>query len=140
MLPRGKASQANQQAKTGNGPFQVGGSEVPTVLTQAGSTTAVSVPPVQTTNATISVTTSSGTALAANSSAKFRQFTNLATTTIPSNVFLAFGTTAVAGSQVCLRPNGPSFVMLLSSGNMDTRQVNCITDTGTATLLVTEGS
>lgn len=83
------------------------------------------------------VTTTSGTVLAANANRKYALLINDSDVI----VYLAFGGAAVASQGVRLNPGGGSYEMRLGNGEVYTGRIEAIhADTGNKLLLVTEGT
>lgn len=88
------------------------------------------------THTAVTVTTTSGQALAANANRIYALFQNDSDTAI----YLKIAATAVANQGIRLNANGGSYEMSLKAGNLNTGAVNAIHGgTGNKTLLVTEG-
>ncbi len=87
------------------------------------------------THTTVTVTTSSTTALAANSSAKYRLFQNIDAT---NTITISFSVTAVNNTQIVIQPKA-QIAFNIEMGNLDTRIVKCICSAGSPVLCVTEG-
>lgn len=85
------------------------------------------------TPATVSVTTTSGTVLAANAARKDAVITNYGTV----GCFLARGATAVAGQGIYLAPSGGAYN--IDANNLYRGAITAITASGTASLSVSEG-
>ena len=85
---------------------------------------------------TASASTVSATALVANQNAIYRCFVNDGT--VPVYLSLA-NAAAVANQGIRLNANGGSYEMSKKAGNLYKGLVTCITASGTATVLVTEG-
>lgn len=88
------------------------------------------------THTTLTTTTTSGAALAANVGRKYAFFQNDSDTPI----YLKVGAAAVANQGIRLNANGGSYEMSTLLGNLDTRAVNAIHGgTGNKVLLVAQG-
>jgi hypothetical protein len=85
---------------------------------------------------TASCTSSTGAALAANTSRVAALLINDGT----SSIYLKIGEAAVASEGIRLNANGGSYYMSLNEGNLDREAVNCITASATVVLMVTEWS
>lgn len=122
---------------TGTIPVSVAALPLPTgAMPASGGSVTIQAPTVSYTHTTVITSTSTGVALAANGSAKYRLFQNLDAT---DTIFISLSVLAVQNTQIVLFPK-TSFSMSLVQGNMDTRVVNCIASANTPKLLVTEGA
>lgn len=83
----------------------------------------------------ITVTSSSATALAANSAATYRLFQNIDAT---NTITIAFSVVAVDSQDIVIQPKS-QIAFNISMGNLDTRVVHCIAATGSPVLCITEG-
>lgn len=83
----------------------------------------------------VTVTSSSTTALAANTSATYRLFQNIDPT---NTVTIAFSVAAVDSQDIVIQPKS-QIAFNISMGNLDTRIVHCIAATGSPVLCITEG-
>jgi len=84
------------------------------------------------TSSSASVTSTSGTALAANAARKYAVLTNAGT----SDVWLHPGLTAVSGQGILLKPFG---CFEIDSTNLYSGVISAVTTAGTASLAITEG-
>lgn len=83
-----------------------------------------------------SMSDTSAAALAANNARKYALIVNDGGVT----VYLNLGGTAVASEGIRLNADGGSYEISRDSGNLFSGAINGITSSGTATVLVTEGS
>ena len=92
-------------------------------------------PEVTFTHTAVTVTNTTGEALALNTSRKWSLLENDS----DSAIYCKVGAAAVANQGVRLNANGGSWEMSPRLGNHTTLAVNCIVASGSKTLLVTEG-
>ncbi len=85
---------------------------------------------------TASITSASGAALAVNNDRKYALLINDGSV----DVYLNLGGTAVANQGIRINANGGSYELSRDMGNLFDGVINGITASGTATVLVTEGS
>lgn len=103
------------------------------VRTVAGGTAQASVTYAHT---TATATTTTGAALDANTGRKFALIQNAGT--VP--VYVKVGAAAVASEGIRIGPDGGALTIAPGLGNFSPAAINCITASGAALLLVTEGS
>lgn len=85
---------------------------------------------------TASMTSTSAAVLAVNNDRKYALVVNDGSAT----VYLNLGATAVANQGVRVNANGGSYEISREAGNLTGVVINGITASGTATMLITEGS
>ncbi|KKL57775.1 hypothetical protein LCGC14_2232050 [marine sediment metagenome] len=85
---------------------------------------------------TASMTNASAAALALNNDRKYALIVNDGAV----DVYLNLGGTAVANQGIRVNANGSSYEMSRNEGNLFDGVINGITASGTATLIVTEGT
>lgn len=91
--------------------------------------------PINLTHTTASMTTSSGAVIATSLSRRYLLVVNDGSV----DVYIKLGATAVANQGIRINANGGSFEMSPAHGNLFYGEINGITATGTATVLVTQG-
>ena len=84
---------------------------------------------------TATATTTSSAMLASNSNRKYAFLQNIGTV----DVYIKVNATAVASQGILLPAGGGFYEMSMAAGNLDTRAINGITASGSATVLATEG-
>lgn len=84
------------------------------------------------THSTVSCSTASGTALAANTLRRWALFINDSDVVM----YLMIGATAVANQGIRIQPGGGAFEMCPQNGNLDTRVVNVIAASGSGKVLL----
>lgn len=113
---------------------------VPTALTSAGNFKVALLERTQTsmtyTHTQPSATSTSGAMLNSNASRKYALLTNIGTV----DVFLKVDATAVASQGILLQAYGGTYEVSPTNNNFTTAAINGITASGTATVLVTEGT
>ncbi len=93
-------------------------------------------PSLKMAHTTASMTTASAAALAANGAREYALIVNDGSVVC----YLNLGSTAVANTGIRVNANGGSYEMSRNWGNLYTGAINGITVSGSATVLVTEGS
>jgi hypothetical protein len=88
------------------------------------------------THSTATATTTTGAMLASNGSRKYALLVNDGSV----DVYLKIGASAVANQGIRLLANGGNYEISAALGNLFTGAINGITATGSATVLVTEGT
>lgn len=134
VISNTKLDTVNTSIGTTNTELTTTNTELVTINTTLGSPAQV-IPAVTMTHTLVTTGNVSSTALASNSSAKYRLFINSDTA---DTITIAANIAAVAGTQILIQPK-EQFEMSRVKGNMDTRQINCIGGAGMPVLLITEG-
>ena len=93
-------------------------------------------PSLKMAHTTASMTTTSAAVLATNGAREYALIVNDGS----SACYLNLGSTAVASEGIRVNANGGSYEMSRNWGNLYTGAINGILASGTATLIVTEGS